>query len=999
VKQHVALQIASSPREAWDGVIEPWFRAVVPVSWKQELPSGVVVPTRAHAHALKQRLVEEGYSELGIQFVTPAALRDLLGDQGDSMLPLREHLRFLLGVAAQELNDGENLAAKAVVRAPEHLLRAIDRLETAGWNFESAGPAAFHPIVRRFREQLRNCHFSLPGEFDRRLLEHRSAKPAAFTNLLVAGFDSAHWPRWHLLRAAVRAAERATVVLDEPRGRDPSEFEYCWIGSWEEAFGEAKRVTKRAAISGDSLFSEAEMRGEPRGATRFDFLIATNAAEQAHAIAAQCLHYLIDEKCTRLAVVFSSPGALPRLVADALAIRGILHNDGFAHPLPGIFEAPEWQAWLDLQAGPRLDSFLRFLNALPDPTVVTPNLNRSVLENILRESWAEVLLDDLQVLAEFCQRKDERFQAAGAALRAPRLLPARATLSEFLNETETALIQLGWEQQAFLIANLGRNWSDQIKVEIPRGMYLRWIGEAAASTVAGRAAAGDHPYARVQLLGIPEAQNQEWSHLIVAGCNEGNWPPPASSEFARVEEIRAFNQRIQQLNKRAAKQGIQGEGHTSVRAGHSLYLGPVEQRAIAVRQLDALFEATSQAVSLTASLVQEDAPERLWNPSETLTESYRATRGEPLTQVALKALHHATTQWLEENRPVFQQRRAKETDTTATLLAFARRRDPASRAGEYDFGLRRDESYRPIPTLSVSDLETMVSAPAIVWMKRYLGVEAPDDTSNPWATTSGKWVHLWLASVAAPETEKVFAPFPSALEIDERVQASANERRALLGDICQSLGKIVPDWWISGWLNARYLARHLGGKIAGATDWKWMQAEYGVGRDGVLRVANGVELQIRGRIDLVLAKADRADFTGQTLWIVDYKTGSTKELKDSDLHDSLVKGTALQLGLYALALRALGAADVGASILSSAVRKVAPQLFVADLAPHTAVFTDLAAMQQTGVFGMKGELRPAFGYSPTYPLAMLPIDEEILEDKWQRSHENLVLEKEEWEKW
>jgi hypothetical protein len=293
----------------------------------------------------------------------------------------------------------------------------------------------------------------------------------------------------------------------------------------------------------------------------------------------------------------------------------------------------------------------------------------------------------------------------------------------------------------------------------------------------------------------------------------------------------------------------------------------------------------------------------------------------------------------------------------------------------------------------------MVSAPAIVWMKRYLGVEAPDDTSNPWATTSGKWVHLWLASVAAPEREKHFAPFPSAFEIDERVEASAHERRALLEQICHSFGKTVPDWWISGWLNARYLARHLGGKIAGATDWKWMRAEYGVGRDGVLKIADGVELQIRGRIDLVLAKADTADFTSQTLWIVDYKTGSTKELKDSDLHDSLVKGTALQLGLYALALRASGAADVGASILSSAVRKVAPQLFVADLAPHTAVFADLAAMQQTGVFGMKGELRPAFGYSPTYPLATLPIDEEILEDKWQRTHENLVLEKEEWERW
>ena len=76
-----------------------------------------------------------------------------------------------------------------------------------------------------------------------------------------------------------------------------------------------------------------------------------------------------------------------------------------------------------------------------------------------------------------------------------------------------------------------------------------------------------------------------------------------------------------------------------------------------------------------------------------------------------------------------------------------------------------------------------------------------------------------------------------------------------------------------------------------------------------------------------------------------------------------------------------------------------PQLIGADLAPHTNVFADLAKMQRTGVFGMKGEVRPAFGYSASYPLATLPIDEDILEDKWALTHANLVLEKEEWEIW
>jgi hypothetical protein len=999
VKRKAALRIASSPREAWAGAIAPWFREVLPVSWKQELPSVVVVPTRSHAHALKARLLQEDHSHLGVQFVTPAGLRNLVGAGRDRALPLPEHLRLLLAIAAERENDGDNLAAKAVFRAPDHLLRAIDRLETAGWNFESVGPAPFHSIVRRFRAQLQVCDFSLAGQFDRALLARCSTQPPLFSNLLITAFDGAHWPHWHLLRAAVVAAGKATVVLEEPRD-DLCDFDLCWIGSWEEICGEAERVTRRGPVVGDSLFSEAEMQGASSGPRSFDFLIGTNAAEQAAAIAAQCGRYLAEENCSRLGIIFPGAGALPRLVGNALANLGIAHNDGFAHPLPGIFETPEWQAWLELQSSPRLDAFLRFLNVLPNPAVLGTALSRGALEKILRESWADVLLDDLEVLVEFCSsRGDEKAQAAAAALRAVHFLPARATLARFLEETQAALTHLGWQQQAFQIASITRDWPARLDSKISRAIYLRWLREVAVTTAAGRAAGGDHPYARVQLLTVPQAQNQEWSHLIVAGCNEGNWPPPASAEFGRADEIRAFNRSIQRLNKRAAGQGSQGEGHSTVRENHSIYLGPIERRAIAVRQFDALLESTGQAMTLAASLLREDAPERLWNPSESLTQIYRAARAEPLTQAVLKSLQHATTKWLEENHRLVQPPVSTPPDVRQTLVAFKDRRNASKGAGEYDFGLRPNESYRPIPILSVGDLEDLVSTPALVWMKRYLGVKATDDTSNPWAATSGKWVHFWLASIGEAQSGKLFAAFPPATKIDERVQASADERRAVLEQVCQLLGKTVPDWWISGWLNARYLARHLGAKIAATTDWKWMTAEYAVGSDGAVKIADDVALQLHGRIDLVLAQNNAADFAGQKVWIVDYKTGGTKEVKDSDLHDTLVKGTALQLGLYALALRALGASEVGASILSSAVRKVAPQLSAADLAPHTAIFGDLVAMQQTGIFGMKGELRPAFGFSTAYPLATLSIDDEILEDKWQRTHENLVLEKEEWERW
>jgi hypothetical protein len=989
------LLVVPTLQEAWDDAIAPWFDQVLPAVWQRELPALVVVPTRGQANDLKARLIAKGSSHLGLQFVTPSSLRASLAR--DDATPAAEpgHLRLLLAIAASEMEDSPNeseaLAAKAVARAPALLLRALDRLETAGWKFEELRLPSFASVIQRFNELLKKCGFVLPGETDRRRLQQAARGRREFSHVFITGFDGAHWAEWCLLRTAVELAENATIVLEEPR-ENFSDIDLCWIGSWEEVCGEAQRAPRATTALGDSLFSEMEMRGGAETTRRFDFLIGTNFSEQAEAITRQCVRYLADEKCTRLGVIFPGSGALPRLVASSLERLEIPHNDGLGHIVPGIFESAEWQAWIELQRAPRLNAFLRFLNALPDPAVVSPKISRQSFEKILHESYKEVLLDDLELLREFCDtRVDDKSQWAAEALLALPFLPPRATLEQLLEQTHAALAHLDWKQHALEVANVAHDWSQRLDATFSRALFLRWLEETAVTSDAARSAAGDHPYARVQLLTVARAQNQEWSHLILAGWNEGAWPPPVGAEFARAEEIRAFNQSVQRLNKRAARQGSQGEGHTSVRENHSLYLGPGEQRAIALRQFDALLESASEGVTLAASLVQEDAPERFWNPSECFTELYLKTRGGSLTQTTLKSLQRATA--------LLPKAAAVATDVQQTLIAFNMRRDSSKPAGEYDFALRLNESYRPVPKLSVSDLQRMVSLPAIIWMKRYLGVEAPEDAANPWAATSGKWVHHWLANIIETRGGTIFSAFPSLTNIDKRIRLAADERCAALQRLCDLLGKVVPDWWTSGWLNARYLARHLGAKIGGAKGWEWMATELAVGREGAVRIADGVEFELHGQVDLVLAQNDAASFAGQKIWIVDYKTGSTKELKTSDLHDNLVKGTTLQLGLYALAMRELGAAEVSMSILSLAVKNVAPQLSVVDLAPHTDVFADLAEMQCTGVFGMKGEIRPAFGYSAPYPLATLPIDHDILEDKWALTHPALVLEKEEWETW
>lgn len=1004
-----ALHIAPTAHDAWEGSIRDWFRRTLPVSWKQTLPSLVVVPTRSHAHALKARLLHERQSHLGIHFVTPAGLRDLFSATSDRALPLREHLRLLLAIAAEETLrqsaekkfEGAELAAKAVLRAPDHLLRTLDRLETAGWNFDALRLDAFQPIVRSFRAQLRACGFSLAAQFDREALAQSAARPPVFSNLLMTGFDAAHWQFWFLLRAAVHAAENATVVLEYPRETLHS-IDTCWIGSWEEALGEAAPVSSPAKIAGDSLFTEAEMQGGAIPRPDYSFLVGRDASEQAEAIALTCGRFLAEKNCARVGVIFSGAGSLPRLVARVLEQRDLPHYDGLAHLVPGPFESDEWRAWLELQRSPRISSLVRFFNVLTNAPELFPGLSALTVEKTLRTIHAEFLIDDLEVLRGYCETlASENGPLIADAIQALGSLPTRARLAGFLEQTREVCARLGWTQHWLAISRQTEDWAEKIPAEISRPLFLRWLEEATSSFGLERGSRGEHPYAPVQLLSLPAACGQEWSHLIFAGWNEGSWPPHPTGEFMHEDEIRAFNQTTRQLNRRAARTGRQGEGHESVREGHAFYLGPEDQRRIALRQFDTLRESATEGIAIAASLVQESAPERLWNPNELFTRLYQEIRNEPLTQVAMAGLQQATELWLSEER-----RRARPdesiVDVQQTRIAYEARRDPLAEAGEYDFAFRGEPTS--VPALSVSDFEKLIEAPALVWIRKYLGVKAPEDDASVWNTSTGRWIHDWLARIAGHE-EKTFVRLPDAAEIDRRVRASAARKRAQVAELCEKAGKPLPDWWESGHRHALFLARALGEKLATAGGWAWMATEWTIDEAAPVRVSEEATLSVRGRIDLLLARDAPAarSLAANDLWIVDYKTGARKPLvagrenaekRRPALRKKLLDGTALQLGLYAMAARSLGAGDTWVSILSPLVRPLAPQLSAADIAHEDDIFTELAAMQRTGQFGMHGPLRAAFRYIEDYPLATLAVDPDILEQRWERTHPALVRDEE-----
>jgi len=990
----------SSPEDAWENVARPWFEKIV----TRGLPNRaavVVTASRSQAYFFKSRLLAQGKFLFGVKFLSPSQLREILLRGCALHVPLREHLRLLLAVTAEEFaksnhDDETLLIAKSIARDPDRFLRALDELWGAGWTFDEIDSIGLREIAARFEGQVRECGFTFIHAADRAALAYAQKSQQLFSDLLLFGFDAAHWSLWPLLHSATISAAEATVLLSDPRD-EARDLDETWVGTWEETFGPAE-VIPTAKTTSPPL---AESLPVPAGEVHF--VVGRDTTQQARAIVALAAKFLADRRCERLGILFPGPGALPRLVATFLASARIAHNDGIAHVGPSAFDDDAWRVWLELQESPRLKSLFQFLRTTERQ--IFDGILVSQLVDTLRRAYNNVLIDDLKLLMAYCESSPELQHGNTAAreLEKIRFLPESASLTEFLSQTRRAFLTLRWKERWNELERLSRNLNDPLAAKFSKSSYLRWLQELLGAPSLQRDHLGAHPYARVHLLAYAEAQDQPWSYLIFAGLNDETWPAfETEVAFVRDEQIDELNRQNKTLNRRASKRGRQGEGHWSVREGKTLFLGPNEQRQISKRQMLNLVESVSAGIGATASLYSEATPSRIANPSEFFSWLYFNERGRGVSEQTLHILEEQTRSWLKDWSPIDAQK-VDSISVGRTQYAFNARRQLRP-AGEYEFALRGSPGQEI--SLSVTDWQRALRSPAIIWMKVFLGVEADDDDGDAWALATGQWVHRWLADSVRDGDERRFVDVNRANEIRERISAQAREFRERIAALCARRGRILPDWWRSGWSNALYIADSLAAKVSDLHDWSDMAVEWSLGKPTLIRVSRVATLRVRGRIDLILArrKSERSQIGYEDLWVVDYKTGrqrgfSLNELRKKDtpkrkLRRQLIEGRGVQLALYALAVHAFGVQKVQLTLLSPA-EALEPQFDLDAVLAQNDFWMELHRMQETGVFGMLGPVHADFGFVAQYPLATLPIDIDLLEEKWALTHPALAPEKEE----
>lgn len=991
----VRLCVANHPAAAWEESVEPWLCAHG-VNWRER--RAVLVPNSTWAAALKAQAVAARRPAIGVAWFTPGkwraeALRARPGPA--ARVALREDLHLLLELAAAQLPDNPLARAYGVDPAPFQEL--LDALDGAGWSHEVFSDPAARELAANAVKLRAEAGWMTAAEADRVLREAAAATdlPLMGERLLAVGFGPNEWSLRPLLEAAAAAYAAAEFVLDDVEADEPGAA--AWVGTWEELAGPAEWLerppTEPAPWDGfAAAFAAAE---KPRATGRItptatpNFWLAENVQAEADVVTAQALAFLAGaegDQPPRVGVVVGSVNSpLAREVAARFTALGLPHHDASGHnPGPAPAQAL-FEAWLDWQEDGRLGGLVAWLRALHRHGQIAGRAAEDI-ERALREAAAATLADDPAVLAGWLRATSDENAATRDFLAAWPRASNDSSWDELMAEILRVSAQLGWPDPPEALTERAQAWHLGSAV-VPRASVWRWARAVCRVPGRTRAARGREPFAPLHVLDAAGAAASRWTHLILGGLQHGEWP--ADDEDSPLLD----EGRIEELNRAVARQGSQGEGHSIVAPGHGLLL-PARARRRRARAAFARLLGLPTAGLALSTRETDPADGRAARLSEFFWTSAAQALGHLPTDGDWNELARSTRAWRNaaatRAAPAVAADENSLAEIASTPRAYAARRDATAKFDEYSFCVAVPPTT-PL-RLSCRAWAEAVAQPGAAWFRQRLRVEPRWDPArqDEAARSIGLWAHDWVrpgpanSAAGTPSAQ----PLPTA-ELWEKIAATRAETvRGRVAAAYATASRTVPTFWTEAWMETARVV------------WNWIRelAETGAGKYALAEVSlppgltgpwtgSATELPLKGRLDLVLldqaATLAPGGLVGLTAWLLDFKSGSAEALTVKQL----AKGNGLQLALYALALRALGADLVE---LTQLTREAAaePQLDAGKFtdASLAGLWQLLAAMALSGTWGEFHDLADVNDRRGDYPSATLPVPVEILREKWNLTH-------------
>ena len=82
-----------------------------------------------------------------------------------------------------------------------------------------------------------------------------------------------------------------------------------------------------------------------------------------------------------------------------------------------------------------------------------------------------------------------------------------------------------------------------------------------------------------------------------------------------------------------------------------------------------------------------------------------------------------------------------------------------------------------------------------------------------WSLAMGNWVHQWLRHIIPSGSPESFTRLGH--DLPARVQQAAVTFRAQIATLLGEMDQAVPDWWMSAWNNASYMANLFAHQVVG----------------------------------------------------------------------------------------------------------------------------------------------------------------------------------------
>lgn len=749
----ISLRAYHLLEDAWTDGVADWCRAASGFvlgggqAW-------MVTTSDGQANWIKRRLLCEGISLFGVQFLDAGALRrELCRRQGITPPAIGRHaLELLLRLhALTHENIHPELAAAA--RHPGACLAALDDYAAARWLddgpelFAELLPAALQgwlPLLRATGSWVPHVDQKLV-----RALAHARPAKAAPLAVCVFGWDAAAWPTFDLLVAAAKIATQAEIYTPFPRGTSEAVQQH-WLDALEDSLevsfepcDPSTFVSAQAALA--SRLEGTDLSGGPDTATPGapELLAGHDTGDMATLACDFVARWLTARPAgrsgrnaadggQRLVLLCPARDVSSVGVVKALAAAGIAVEDEVGEqPEPSLSIQIQraliayHQGEADIQALLALIELLNEHAAVREDTDTESNVLSRVfpldpveVRRALHGAFADAQHHSARVLAAtpglarapVARSVRELIDHLGAW---PEKLPWRDILRRWeqgLNglALTTEVLEPLWSQLAEL----------PIAEEVPPAAFFQFLSGILAGVPPRRAAEGMNRFARVVVTSLEGAMGQTWGGALFLDSNEGAWPIyPGENPFlddgarARLNARRAS---VAGETGRAPDRGYLLTAADRAQLEHFRFLeilenctGPLAFAGVARDPAEPSKELYANEWALRCLVESGQAP----GEGETLLDRWR--------HAVRRTRHHAT--------PLAAR------DMTHLREIYARRRDPAAEFDAYFLNFSTLTAPDELPwtdAWSGRDLETAWNRPATFALQQIFGAE-------PWRDEGG----------------------------------------------------------------------------------------------------------------------------------------------------------------------------------------------------------------------------------------------------------------------